>query len=371
MRSKIQVASTLELMHVILDSTALVADFNLTSAASRGLLEGCKRGVIRLAIPELVLWEVANKYRERVIKLADDAGAVSKAARRLGFQEPLITLPTGTDAASAYEVALRQKLIESRAIILRTPDVSHEILVRKAIQRDAPFADKGTGYRDALIWESIKDVLRLHPAESVTFVTANRTDFGSNTTSIRQSLLDELSNESISHERLSIVDSPVAAAVATLDRAQRLVGLLEEGLESDQAFHDRFFEELTESADADLHDISEQRYSPQRRVRFLDVTSLYDVSHFKVTRSWLISSGKIGVEFEAEADADVEFEYGDDALPHFYDPRLEPWPETLTHHGSDTVIASLTGQVEYNESTEELVFGGVLIWALSEPDTRH
>ncbi len=356
-------------MHVILDSTALIADFALASAASKGLLEGCKRGVIRLAVPELVLLEVVHKWRERVTKLADAADAVLRDARRLGLGDLQITVPSVDDEVSAYEAALREKLRDSRATLLSIPDVSHDVLVRKAIHREAPFADKGTGYRDALIWESVKEVLRAHPIEAVTFVTANKADFGSSSTAIPQGLLDELSSEKISHDRVSIVDSSVAAAVATLDRAQRLVGLLEEKLESDQAFSDRFFQELVESCDLDLHDISEQRYAPDRRVRFLETSNLYSVSYFKVGRSWLISSGAIGLEFEAEADADVDFEYGDDVLPYFFDARSEPWPETFAHHGSDTVTASITGQVEFNEQTGEIAFDGVLIWQLSDPST--
>lgn len=353
-------------MHVVLDSTALIADFSLTSAANRGLLEASKRGFIKLAVPELVLLEVVHKWRERVTKVSDAADAVLKDARRLGLEDLQIAVPSVHEKSVDYENALRTKLMESKALILSIPDTSHEVLVVKAIQRMAPFADKGTGYRDALIWESVKGVLRADPHEAVVFVTANKADFGSSDTGIRQGLLDELKSESISHDRISVVDSPAAAAAETLEHAQRLLDLLTNKLDSDEVVREAFFEQVVETADLDIRHIGEQRYSPDRHIRFLDVTDLYKVNYFEAVRSWLISSGRIGVEFEAEADADVNFEYEIDTPSYYYDPRRDRGT-VGAYTESGTVTASMSGQLEFEESTGEITLDGVSIWQLSEP----
>ncbi|MDJ0354416.1 PIN domain-containing protein [Pseudarthrobacter sp. PH31-O2] len=352
-----------------MDSTTLIADYSLASAASKGLLEGSRRGVIKLAVPELVLLEVVHKWRERVIRLADAADAVLKDARRLGLGDLQVEVPAVQEESAAYEDALRTKLKDSAAVILSIPDISHEVLVVKAIQRSAPFAEKGTGYRDALIWESVKEVLRTDLQESVVFVTANKADFGNSSTGIRQGLLDELTSESISHDRFVVVDSPAAAAAETLEHAQRLLDLFENLLDLDDVVREAFFEQVVESADLDLPSIGEQHHSPDRHVKFLNVSDLYTVNYFKAFRSWLISSGKIGVEFEAEADADVSFEFEVDTPSYYHDARRDPWPGGV-HTDSDTVTASLTGQLEFDESTREITLDGVSIWQLSEPRTE-
>lgn len=352
-------------MHVILDSTALIADFHLSSAACKGLLEGAKSGIIQLAVPELVILEVVNKWRSRVSQVAGAADAVRKDAGRLGLIGVQVDGPSVEDETAAYERGLREKLGTANALILALPSVPHEGLVRKAIERKAPFGDRGTGYRDALIWESVKEVLRADDQESVTFVTANKADFGSTSTGIREGLLDELSSDSISHERIAIVDSTAAAAAATLDQAQRLFVAFEEKLSSDPAFNAWFFQRLAKHVDLDLDQIGDERL-PDGLLKFTSVYNLQGASYFKAFRSWLISAGKIGLEFEAEADVDVDFEYEQETPSYSYETR-DRRTRLDWHSDSTTVTASLLGQLEIEETTGEVTFDRVYIWKLSEP----
>jgi len=354
-------------MLVILDSTALIGDFHLSTAASKGLLEGARSGIIRLAVPELVLLEVTNKWRERVRQVAGAADAVGKDAQRLGLKGVKIVGPIVADVVAEYEQELRRKLAAANASILPMPDVPHEALVRKAIERKAPFAERGTGYRDALIWESIKEVLRTDRQESITFVSGNKTDFGNSTTGIRDDLLEELSNDSISHERITIVDSLGAAAAATLEQANRLVTVFQERLSSDPTFKAWFFEQLVKQTDLDLDRIGDERL-PEGLLKFTSAYNLQPVNYFNTFRSWLISTGKIGLEFEAEADVDVDFEYENDSPYYSWDLARTRHPGVHWHSDSATVTASVLGQFEVEEATGEITFDSVYIWKLSEPN---
>ncbi len=359
-------------MHVILDSTALISDFHLSTVASRGLLEGGKAGVIRLGVPELVLLEVVHKWRQRVAEMVVKAESVVTEARRLGLESLDVTIPSVDDEVASYDISLRQKLEEASVAVYAIPAVSHELLVNKAIQRKSPFAEKGTGYRDALIWETVKDILRTSD-EAVTFVTANKSDFGSSDGGIPQGLLDELSNDGIGHGRLTILATPADAAAATLEHAQTLFDTFEKKLESDKGFSDRLFQELLELADLDLHFLTDNGHSADRRAKFLKAHTLYEIGYFKPFRSWLVSEDRIGIEFEAEADVDVDIEYEEDGrYPYDFDPQQHHWEDAfLERFGSETVTASLSGQLEFDAAAEEASSLSMSISALSDPDRRR
>jgi len=359
-------------MHVILDSTALISDFHLSTVASRGLLEGGKAGVIRLGVPELVLLEVVHKWRQKVEEMVAKAESVVTAAKRLGLTSLTVAIPSVDDEVASYEILLRQKLEEASVAVYAIPNVSHELLVNKAIQRKSPFADRGTGYRDALIWETVKEILRTSD-EAVIFVTANKSDFGGTDGGIPQGLLDELTDAGIGHDRLMILASPADAAAETLEHAQSLLELFEQKLASDKNYSDRFFQELVEGADLDLHFLNDNGHSSDRRAKFLKAHTLYEIGYFKPFRSWLVSQGRIGIEFEAEADVDVDIEYKEDVrLPHDFDPQREHWHDAfLERFGSETVTASLSGQLEFDATAEEASSLSMSISALSDPDHRR
>lgn len=359
-------------MHVILDSTALISDFHLSSAANRGLLEGGKAGVIRLGVPELVVLEVVHKWGQRVAEMVAKAESVVTAAKRLGLESLAVAVPSVEDEVASYEISLRQKLEEASVAVYAIPTVSHEFLVNKAIQRKSPFADKGTGYRDALIWETVKEILRTSD-EMVALVTNNKSDFGSSDGSIPQGLLDELTGDGIGHSRLMILASPADAAAATLEHAQSLLDLFEQKLESDKVFSGRLFQELVEVADLDLRYVERHGYSSDHKARFITADMMDEIGYFKTTRSWLVSKGRIGIEFEAEADVHANIEYEDgDRYPYHFDPQQHHWEAALLErYGSATVTASLSGQLEFDAAGAEVSSASMSIWALSDPDHRR
>ncbi len=58
------------------------------------------------------------------------------------------------------------------------PDIRHEIVVKRALQRKKPFkADGSTGYRDYLVWQTCLEVARRYANEEIHFITENTRDF--------------------------------------------------------------------------------------------------------------------------------------------------------------------------------------------------
>jgi predicted nucleic acid-binding protein len=353
-------------MHVVLDSTALIADFHLNSSPMRSLLDASQTKNLNVVVPELVLLEVANKWTSNVDELTEKVRGVSKAARRLGLTMGSAELWLHGSAPETYEGKLRAILAEHAVAIGGIPAVPHGYFVRKAVKRQAPFNDKGAGYRDALIWETVKEILRT-TSEDVVFVSKNSADFGSSERDgIKQSLVDELAGEGIEPNRLRILETTSGAAAATLDQAQDLLKRFEERLKSDDEFKERLFEELIDSADLTLTGGFDR--SCGGAWRFLEVHDVNPLSYFKSIRSWPVSDGRIGVEFEAEADVDVDLEYEEEEGLFPFDFQHQRSPRLFHRLGTANVTALFGGELEYDARTAS--FSAVAMWIarLSEPD---
>jgi pimeloyl-ACP methyl ester carboxylesterase len=60
---------------------------------------------------------------------------------------------------NTYEAQLTSRLNELGWTIAQYPDVSHRDVARRAIERRRPFDEKGRGYRDTLVWHTVRDVI--------------------------------------------------------------------------------------------------------------------------------------------------------------------------------------------------------------------
>jgi len=100
---------------VILDTTALVADRFLEGNAMRLLLQQRSMGRLRIAIPELVLLEVANRVREEATKALAEITSGYSALRRLRSPASGQALDVSAEvAATDYETWLRRKLATTK-----------------------------------------------------------------------------------------------------------------------------------------------------------------------------------------------------------------------------------------------------------------
>ncbi|WEG08631.1 PIN domain-containing protein [Microbacterium horticulturae] len=166
---------------MILDSTAVHGRRPFTRVDSALLLELARTDRIRLVVPDVVLHELARQWAKELANascsleaaqtevngiLADaDVPAVSAAAA------PPLDRTVFYDAAVAM---LTSKGVE----IVPCPDISVADLLERDLAERKPFASSGKGFRDALIWESVKTVVtRLSPTTPVLFVTNNADDF--------------------------------------------------------------------------------------------------------------------------------------------------------------------------------------------------
>ncbi|MFB8191366.1 PIN domain-containing protein [Microbacterium sp. NPDC055988] len=166
---------------IVLDSTALHGRNSLAGANVTLLLALAKIGEIRLVVPEVVLLELSRQWAEEVESatagIGRSVGKLNAALRDVGH-EPLVVDVTSLDRSVFYD-HVSAHLMGKRVEIIPPPQVSVVDLMHKDLDVRKPFVRTGKGFRDALTWETIKQLCSglADPANLVVFVTDNHTDF--------------------------------------------------------------------------------------------------------------------------------------------------------------------------------------------------
>jgi hypothetical protein len=162
---------------LVLDSNVLFHDFHMGRPYLRLVRTQAKAGGFTLAVPELVVLETVNLYRE------ETEAAVELLANR--SQKPLERLDQLKVPASmpeldiealteTYEKKLREQLEDVGAEVPDLPGVPESEIVERALKRRKPFKKSDAGYRDTLIWHNI---LALAERDEVVLVSENHGDF--------------------------------------------------------------------------------------------------------------------------------------------------------------------------------------------------
>ena len=146
-------------MHIVLDSEAIRhADFG-NSNLFRFLERSASLLGYQIHVPALVIDEVTAQIEE---ELQDAKQQAARSSRRWGrmLDRPLESSMDGLEPREG--ASLLRKKLEAYDSVLPYPEATHQELALRAIHRRRPFNDKGSGYRDSLIWESV-----MHSAATV------------------------------------------------------------------------------------------------------------------------------------------------------------------------------------------------------------
>lgn len=150
-------------MAVVLDTNVVGVESPLGSNPVRVLLDAAARGRLQLVIPELVVLEVVNKWRERVTEQWEKLTSAQAELARYGVTPEVPPLDIDR-AATGLDRRLRRTLGEHLVAVPDLPRLPHADLVKRALARQQPFDAKGKdGYRDALLWESVLKVAASGP----------------------------------------------------------------------------------------------------------------------------------------------------------------------------------------------------------------
>ena len=166
---------------VVLDSNSLYGRKPLTNANSRLVQALAKSGEIRLVLPDIVLRELARQWAEEAgehaTKLATVLKALNETLDELDDEALEVRLPP-IGPSRFYENAKNR--LESKGVEMpMAPSVPVEKLLDKDRRVKKPFDREGRGFRDALIWETIRALCEDvgEGAVLMIFVTDNHKDF--------------------------------------------------------------------------------------------------------------------------------------------------------------------------------------------------
>ncbi len=163
-------------MFIVLDSTVFWDDPNVKSGAWALLREFTSRSDSTVFIPRVVVDEVEAKLGKRFDETVKEVKSAAQSLARLIDGEYRVPEPDRSKEMARYSRRLRSRLGELKVKTLAYPSISHPALVQRQVNHQRPFQAKGTGYRDALIWHSLLELLE-GSEEDCVLVTNNSTDF--------------------------------------------------------------------------------------------------------------------------------------------------------------------------------------------------
>jgi PIN domain len=159
-------------MKVVIDTTVLGRDSTLAGSDAQLLKVFLTRTQSELCVPRLVFEESVNLVRKSVSdfnRAAKDAGRLSKARKTFA--------PVDVEMeVKEYRNRLDSAVKACNARILDLPKVGHEELLGRVLAAVKPFTDKGRGYKDALIWFTIVELLQSCD-EDLVFISDNHRDW--------------------------------------------------------------------------------------------------------------------------------------------------------------------------------------------------
>lgn len=202
-------------MIVVIDSNVIIKDPKLESNTYKTFVTNAKRLGISLFLSSYVLQEVVNKYGEKL-------NEVNEMFRKIN-QIPLLDEYTQFTEnkievmKSEYKSYILNKLDSDLGNYLKyCPTglpINIDILFKRALEKKKPFTSSGNGFRDAIIWNDIKNTFETYTFEDSTFaiITSNKHDFtdlkpNGNWFRLAKDLLDEL-NPNYDLERIRVYTS--------------------------------------------------------------------------------------------------------------------------------------------------------------------
>jgi hypothetical protein len=262
-------------------------------------------------VPELVLDEAINLFREDVGAQQQKIRGAIRELRTLradpGIEEDALAVNVAVDG---YRVLLNDVLKLAGAEVAPYPTTTHDDVVDRALRRDRPFAPDGKdGYRDALIWETIKTLAR-RSSELIVLISGDFRAFSPNQESSRlhRNLESELLDIGRSGDVVRRVTDVKTYTDAHVANDEPVVVELEHRLATEPALREAVFEDIS----AKLREIAIDQplagslpVEIEVEVDHVSVDSVGEISHARVLSAKALGEDVL-VELTVEAVVDLD-----------------------------------------------------------------
>ncbi|GEM_PF-4377688 len=212
----------------VLDTNVLVNDPLLEGKALTSLLANANVWGLTIAVPDVVVMEIVNKVEQKADELTQQAGKFDTAGV-FGIREQRDALVEVVKiAATKYEQTLRDTLSRLGIQVLPVPSIDHMEIARRAAKGIAPYSEKKKdGYRDTLIWFTLRSIANRDAGHDVWYVSQNTQDFADpgssgDFPSFHPDLLSELESDGTAErvryaKNLKSLETKLAAQFTPLD----------------------------------------------------------------------------------------------------------------------------------------------------------
>jgi hypothetical protein len=349
------------MLHVVLDANSVGIRAPLAGNPQRLLIEAAAKGQIVLVVPELVVREVVNKWREFVDKEVDRLAAPVRELEKYEISVPVPSAAELEDLAAGVESSLRAALSGAGIVVAGFPRTSHEFVVSRALARRQPFDGAGKdGYRDVLLWETVVDLARDH---EVVLVSRDARAFADADGTLARVLAKEVEERTGAPARVELSKDPheIVERLAEQDRAVLDKVTQLSRLRSFRVIFEEQFEDAI--AFATLDPLERERLAPVSSVWEPRVWQLQEMGTITAVSAYTVPSGEALVQFDVQCGVVATFQalesetyslssdVADSISPSF---GFEPLPadrvlmaaHRLAHARVDAAIALPAGRIE-------------------------
>ena len=184
-------------MKIIIDTNIINKDYKLHGKYIVTLSGAAAKLGYDVCVPEVVVDEIVSHYKDELLEAHDTYNkGVSKLKKLLPeMPKSIISELTVEDQLQKFREQYESELQAKNIKILPYPNVDHKSIVAKELEKKKPFKDSQKGYRDSLIWETVKS--ELIPAKDlfdecqILLLTRNIKDFA-DACRLHKDLKDEL-----------------------------------------------------------------------------------------------------------------------------------------------------------------------------------
>lgn len=194
-------------MHIVPDANIIIAEGYGSSRRFRQLLSLLETLQYNLYVPKLVIEEVVAKFER---DFDEDIEEIKRRVKDLSLRLDKELSSHIDELDRAHEISSSRQRLEARfgasnCTILDYPVISHEELVRRATTRTKPFDNEGSGYRDALIWETVLNLATEVDSE-VVFIS-NDNDFSNRKHELHIELKNQLVDRGLTEDKVILLRS--------------------------------------------------------------------------------------------------------------------------------------------------------------------
>ena len=303
-------------MDIILDSNIYRSDFLLRSSDFEILLDYLGRTDSSIYFPQIVLDEIKELHKRALRERVLNVNKANNNLKLLLTDESKITALPVLDEnieCDLYIEYIKKKLKISDRHILPPKDSYFPEVTRRAIKREKPCGEDGQGFRDTIIWLTLKDFCLASKEQQITFISNNDKDFANaDKTDLHDSLVKECESLGIKINYFKSIRDFIEKQSVKIDF------ITEEWLLSNfdmESFNDYVLDYLngkrTNLLTELIHRKSERDCSGYSKATHANTYQIYSFSVYEMLDSTFIVNAAFSCEIE------VEYEY----YGHEYDYR--------------------------------------------------